>query len=118
MVPLKHLSNFWKSLEMPLINYEINLILTWSGNCAMFSNGFANQGATFSIAETKFYVPVVTLSNAKLLKQLKSGFQKTINFNKFTSKPESLREDARLNHLVEPSFQGINRRFVFIFIYI
>ena len=115
MVPLKYLSNLWRTLEMPLINCEINFILTWSANCVMVSNGVANQGATFSIAETKLYVPVVTLSNAKLLKQLKSGFKRTINLHKYTSKPESLRENARLNHLVEPSFQGINRRFVLSF---
>ena len=115
MVPLKHFSIFWRTLEMPLVNCDINLILIWSANCVMVSNGLANQGATFSIAETKLHVTVVTLSNAKLLKQLKSDFKRTINLNKYTSKPELLRENARLNHLVELSFQGINRRFVLSF---
>ena len=115
MVPLKHFSNFWRTPKMPLINCDINLILIWSANCVMVSNGFANQVATFSIAETKLHVTVVTLSNAKLLKQLKSDFKRTINLNKYTSKPELLRENARLNHLVELSFQGINRRFVLSF---
>ena len=70
MVPLKYLSNFWRALEMPLINYEINLILTWSTNCVIVASNIANQNATFSITDTKLYVPVVTLStqdNAKLL---------------------------------------------------
>ena len=62
MVPLKYLSNFCRTLEMPLINCEINLILTWSVNCIIVSTNVANQGATFSIADTKLYVPVVTLS--------------------------------------------------------
>ena len=61
---------------MPLINCEINLILTWPANCVMVSTAVANQGATFAITDTKLYVAVVTLSaqdNVKLLDQLKSG---------------------------------------------
>ena len=66
-VPLKFLSNFWRILEMPLINCEINLILTWSENGVISS---ATRITKFKIADTKLYVPVVTLStqdNAKLL---------------------------------------------------
>ena len=73
MVPLKYLSNFLRTVEMPLINCEINLILTWSKNCVIVSNATANQETTFAIPDTKLYVPVVTLStqdNAKLLEQL------------------------------------------------
>ena len=83
MVPLKHLSNFWRTLEMPLINCESNLILTWSGKCVIASAKPENQETIFSITDTKLYVPVVTLSiddNAKLLQQLKSGFKRTINW--------------------------------------
>ena len=75
-----------RTLEMPLINFEINLILTRSENCIIASTNVANQGAIFTITETKLYVPVVTLStqdNAKLLTQLKSGFKRTINWNKY-----------------------------------
>ena len=61
-VPLKYLNNFWRTLEMPLINCEINLILTWSTNCVLGSTNVANQKATFEITDTKLYVPVVTLS--------------------------------------------------------
>ena len=89
MVPLKYLSNFWKTLEMPLINWKFNLILTWSRNCVIVSSNDANQNATFAITDTKLYVPVVTLStqnNAKLLQQLKSGFKRVINWNKYLSK--------------------------------
>ena len=92
MVPLKYLSNFWKTLEMPLINCEINLILIWSANCVT-SNADANQVTTFAITDTKLYVPVVTSStedNAKLLQQLKSGFKRRINWNKYHSKTEPL----------------------------
>ena len=115
MVPLKYLSNFWRTLEMPLINCEVNLILTWSSTCVITNSTGAG---TFEITDTKLYVPVVTLStqeNTKLLQQLKSGFKRVINWNKYLSKPELLRRNPNLNHLVEPSFQGINRFFVLPF---
>ena len=71
---------------MPLINFEINFILVWSANCIIVSTAVANLVATFAIADTKRYVPVVTLwtpDNVKLLDQLKSGFKRTINWNKY-----------------------------------
>ena len=83
MVPLKYLSNFWRTLEMPLINCEVNLILTWSSICVITNSTGAG---TFEITDTKLYVPVVTLStpeNTKLLQQLKSGFKRVINWNKY-----------------------------------
>ena len=92
--------------------------MAWSENCAIVYTNFANQGATFEITETNLYVPVVTLStqdNAKLLPQLKSGFKRTISWNKYLAKPELLAQNANLNHLIEPSFQGINRLFVLAF---
>ena len=118
MVLLKYLSNFWRTLEMPLINCEVNLILTWSSTCVIAAVGDANQAATFETTNTKLYVPVVTLStqeNTKFLQQLKSGFKRVINWNKYLSKPELLAQNPNLNHLVEPSFQGVNRVFVLAF---
>ena len=70
MVPLKYLSNFWRTLEMPLINCEVNLILTWSSNCVITNS---NGAGTFAITDTNLYVPVVALStqeNTKFLQQL------------------------------------------------
>ena len=86
--PLKHLSNFWRSLNIPQINCEVELVLTWSKNCVLADmtrrNAQGNNPATvspakitFEITDTKLYVPVVTLSKEneiKLLEQLKSGF--------------------------------------------
>ena len=118
MVPLKYLSNFWRILEIPLINCEVNLIVTWSSSCVLISTAIQNQNATFAITDTKLYVPVVTLStqeNTKFLQQLKSGFKRVINWNKYLSKPELLPQNPILNHLVEPSFQGVNRLFVLAF---
>ena len=60
MVPLKYSSNFWRTLEMPLINCEIELILTWSANCVIIYTDVANQNRTFTITEANLYVPVVT----------------------------------------------------------
>ena len=85
MVPLKYLSNFWRTLEMPLINCEVELILTWSANCVIIYTNVHNQIPTFTITETNLHVPVVSLStqdNAKLLPQLKAGFKRRINWNK------------------------------------
>ena len=115
MIPLKYLSSFWRTLEMPLINCEVSLIFTWSTNCFVVYTNVANQGATFAMTETKLYVSIVTLStqdNAKLLQQLKSGFKRIINWNKYLSKPE---QNPNLHHLAEPSFQGVNRLFVLAF---
>ena len=83
VVPLKHLSNFWRSLNIPLINCELELILTWSKNCIlgdMTVDAAADPAIVtrtrleFKIADTKLYVPVVSLSNENnimLLEQLK-----------------------------------------------
>ena len=85
IVPLKYLSNFWRTLEMPLINCEVNLFLIWSKDCVVINS--TGEGK-FAITETNLYVPVVTLStkdNEELLQQLKSGFKKTISWNKYES---------------------------------
>ena len=82
MVPLEYLSNFRSTLELHLINCEVDLILTWSVGCLIISTDVANQVLTFTVTETNLYVTVVTLStqdNAKLLPQLKSGSKRTIS---------------------------------------
>ena len=93
-------------------------ILTWSENCAITSTNVADQNTKFTITETNLYVPVVTLSfqdNAKLLPQLKLGFKRTISWNKYLAKPELLAQNANLNHLIEASFEGVNKLFVLAF---
>ena len=113
IVPLKYLSNFWRTLEMPLIICEVNLILIWSSTCVITNFTVAGR---LAITDTKLYVPVVTLStqdNAKILQQLKSGFKRTINWNKYQSNPKTYAQNQYLDHLVDPSFQ--NRLFVLSF---
>ena len=115
IVPLKYLSNFWRTLEMPLINCEVNLILAWSKDCVITNS--TGEGK-FAITETKLYVPVITLStkdNDKLLQQLKSGFKKIINWNKYKSSIKTLTHNRYLNYLINLNFQGVNRLFVLPF---
>ena len=112
IVPLKY---FWRMLEMLLINCEVNLILTWSKDCVITNS--TGEGK-FAITETKLYVPVVTLStkdNEKLLQQLKSGFKKTINWNKYKLSIKTFAQNRYLNYLINPSFQGVNRLFILAF---
>ena len=103
VVPLKYLSSFWRSLNIPLINCEVELILTWFKNCVLIdkstrdANYSANprvyeidnpKNAIFEIRDVKLFVPVVTLSkenDIKLLEQLKTGFKRTIKWNKYRS---------------------------------
>ena len=61
MVPLKYLSNFWRTLEMLLINCEVEFISTWSAGCVIIYTDVANQNPTFTITETNLYVSIVTL---------------------------------------------------------
>ena len=71
----------------------------------------ADQGTRFSVTDTKLYIPVVTLStldNAKLLEQLKPGFKRTINWNKYQSKRSTERQNKYLDHLIDPIFEGVN----------
>ena len=111
VVPLKHLSNFWRTLNIPLINCEIELILTWSKNCAfadMTVRAAGNDapaivaptGLEFQITDTKLFVPVVTLSkenDKKLLEQLKSGFKRTVEWNKYRSQMTIQSQNNNLN---------------------
>ena len=115
IVPLKNLSNFWRTVEMPLIDCEINLISIWSDKCVLFNDA---KATTFTIADTKHYVPLATLSiqdNSKLLEQLKSGIKRTIKWNKYQPKVSPERPNQYLDFLIDPSFEGVDRFFVLSF---
>ena len=103
---------FRKALRSNL-NCEINLILIWPEDCAFFCNR-----RKFKITDTKLYVPVVTLSiqdSAKLLQQLKSGFKRAINWNKYQTKVLTEGVNQYLDFLIDPRFQGVNILFVLSF---
>ena len=75
MVPLKHLSNFWRTLEMPFINFEISLQLKWCRNCIIVAGATNNQNPTFQINNTKLYVSAVTSSAQE---NIKNCFKKNL----------------------------------------
>ena len=128
-VPLKHLNNFWKTLDIPLINYEVSLILTWSENCILIDikaqrarairpSINAPTNATFKITDVKLYFPVVTLSTENdktLLEQLRKGLKRTIKRNKYRSEMTNQTQNNNLSYLIDPTFTKINRLFVLSF---
>ena len=114
VVPLKYLSNFCRSLEMPLINCKIKLNLIWKKECVL-STDVGN--AVFIINDTKMYVPVVTLSkenNKDFIEQQNKGFQRSIYWNEYKAKEINENADANVFKYInlDPSFQGVNRLFV------
>ena len=114
-VLLQDLSKFWRTCEMPLINCEINVILTCS---LTFVITYSTGPRIFAITDKKLDVLVITLAtqdNAKLLEQWKSGFKRTIIWNKYQSKVSIERQNQYLNYLIDLSFQGVNRLFVLLF---
>ena len=133
VIPLKHLSNFRENINIPLINCEVELILTWFKNCVLIdkltrnANYEANphvseinnpENAIFQITDTKLYVPVVTLSkenDIKLSEQLKSGFKRTIKWNKYRFQMPIQPQNNNLNYLIDPTFTNVNRLFVLSF---
>ena len=95
---------------MPLINSEVSLILNWYKNCVISSNDLVAQATTFAIINRKLYVQVITLStqdNEKLFEQLKLGFKRTINWNKYQSKIAIQTGKPYFDYLNDPSFQGL-----------
>ena len=135
IVPLKYLSNFWRSLDLPLNNCEIELDLSWSRYCVISeisrtsravpnTNAVVYQviaqttSATFQINNAKVYVSVVTLSinyNIKFLENIKPGFKRTIYWNKYTSEITTQLKNNNLNYLIDRKFRNINRLFVLSF---
>ena len=112
VVPLKYLSNFWRSLEMPLINCKVELSLKWYENCILSSAGTA---ATFTITDTKLYVPVVTLKtedNAKLSKLLNEGFKRSVYWNKYKIILKDYPLNEELRERLDATFQGVSKLFV------
>ena len=115
-IPLKYLGNFWRSLDIPLINCEITLILSWYEKCVFVGKALRNVSdpqpdppvaatesptdAKFEITDCKLYVPVVTLSaenGNKLLEQLKSGFRRSIKWNKYMPQMSKQSKNNNLN---------------------
>ena len=114
VVPLKYLSNFFRSLEMPLINCKIKLNLTWKKECVLSTDA---GDAVFIINDTKMYVPVVTFSkedDKDFIEQQNKGFQRSIYWNEYKTKEINENPDVNVFKYInlDRSFQGVNRLFV------
>ena len=133
-IPLKYSGNFWRSLDIPLINCEITLVLSWYKECVLVGRALKNSpkpqpnppiaaiesptDAKFEITDCKLYVPVVTLSaenDNKLLEQLKSGFKRSIKWNQYMSQMSNQNKNNDLNYLIDTTFSIVNRLFVLSF---
>ena len=126
VVPLKYLSNFFRSLEMPLIICKIKLNLTWKKECVLstLDDDAANpeNNAVFIINDTKLYVPVVTLSkkdNKDFIEQQNKGFQRSIYWNEYKTKELTENADDNVFKYInlDPSFQGVNSNRLFVMAY-
>ena len=127
-IPLKYLDNFWRALNMPLISCEVSLELKWNKNCVITSlkerqvdagppvvRDGAPTGASLAINDCKLYIPAVNLSKddeIKPLTNLKSGFTREIEWNKYRSQMTTEAINTNLNILIEPTFTNVNRLFV------
>ena len=125
LLSLKHLSNFWRTLDMNLINCKVSLTFIWSRECVITSmerrirtnirRHISLTGATHQISNIKLCVPVVTLSTEddnKSLEQLKSGLKRTIEWNKYRSEMTYETKTNNLNCLIDSQ---VNRLFVWPF---
>ena len=127
-VRLKYFSNFWRSLEMPLINCKVELSLKWIENCVLTTGEIgANadatvaDSATLEVIDVKLYVPVVTLSaedNVKLVKQLNEAFKRPVYWNNYkvcdnkAVKIAAANAEQHIRELFDSSHQGVKRWFV------
>ena len=127
-VPLKYLSNFWRTLDMPLINCEVSLILTWFREYVITSmkrkvitntrRDTSPTNAIFQITDTKLYVPVVALSTEnekRLLELSRTGFKRNIKWNKYRSEMTNQIKNNNLNYFIDSTFTKVNRLFVLSF---
>ena len=126
VVPPKYSSNFFRSLEMPLINCKIHLKLNWNKKCVIYgANAYAggdnanSRATTFGTESRKLYVPIVTVSskdNVNLRKHLNEGFKISVYWNEYKSNIESKHAGDNLTRFyLDASFQRVKRLFVLAF---
>ena len=124
-VPLKYFSNFWRSVEIPLINCKVELKIKWTKYCLLSAAGNDNvnnndsDNIFFPIKGTKLYVPAVTLSakdKQKVSKLPSKGFERSVYWNEYKIKSESKKTTNEYRDFLESSFVGVNRLFVLVYI--
>ena len=125
-VPLKHLSNFWRSLEMPFVNCKIELKFKWANYCVLSAAGKENvtnndsDNIIFTVKDPKLYVPIVTLSardNQKLSKLLSKGFKRSVYWNEFETKSENKNTTNEYGYFLGSNVFGGNW-FLFALVYL
>ena len=113
IVPLKYLSNFWRSIAIQSINCKIHLELNWIEDCILSDGG---DSAKFKITDAKLHVPIATLSikyEVSLTKQLSDGFKRSLYWNKYQTVPAKvINQGTNIYELLSASFQGVKRLFV------
>ena len=117
VAPLKYLGNFWRLLEMSLINFKFHLELNWIKDSILSS---AVNSAKFERTDAKLHVPIVVFSTkdiVKLTKQLSEGFQRSVYWISYQTKPPKVIEKEKyIYKLLNASFQGIRRLFVLAYV--
>ena len=112
VIPLNYLSNFWRSLEMPLINCKFHLELNWIESYILSSGDFAKSKITY----VNIHVPIVTLStkdSVNMKKQLSDGFKRSIYWNNYQTIPAKvINKGTKIYELLRASFQSVKTLFV------
>ena len=114
-IPLKYPNNFWRSLNMLLINCKIELKLKWVKYCVSARNG---NDVICTIKDTKLYVPVVTLAakdNQKLSKLLSKEFERSVYWNVYRTKSEDKNKTNEYRYFLESNFVRAKRLFVLVY---
>ena len=114
IVPLKYLSNFWRSLEIPLVNCKIHLELNWIEDCILSSAGYA---AKFKITDAESHVPIATKDNVSLTKQLSNGFKRSVFWSSYQTIPAKvINKGTNIYELLSARLQGVRRLFVLAYV--
>ena len=115
VVPLKYISNFFRNLELPLINTKLYMELNWTKYSVLCNQ---NQNSIFQITKCELYIPIVTLNtenNNNLSKLLSKGFERTVVLNEYKSKIERVtipqNDDMFRRTTLDVSFQGVSKLF-------
>ena len=117
-IPFKYLSNFWRFVDLPLINCETELDLSWTKDCVLIEHHNNITGVNFMITSTKLDVPVGTLpinDNTKFLENIKQEFKITISWKKYRSELTTQTKNNNLDDLIDPTFRNINRLLILSF---
>ena len=112
-VPLEYLSNFWRSLEMSLINCKVELKPNWTKYCIFSAGGSENHvndndnanNIIFTITDTNLYVPLSTGDNEKSTKLLSKVFERSVDWNEYKTKSENKNKTSEHRYFLESKYK-------------